>query len=46
MLKSYKHSVLLIKTSNSDNDDFRIMFPDSVIASKYSQGETKTKYMI
>lgn len=33
-------------SSNSDNDDFRRMFPDSVIASKYSQGDTKTKYMI
>ena len=33
-------------SSNSDNDKFRRMFPDSAIAKSYQQAESKTKYVI
>ena len=37
---------LSFASSNCENDNFRRMFPDSIIASKYSQGELQTKYII
>lgn len=32
--------------ASNEEDVFKIMFPDSQIASKYAMGETKTKYVI
>ena len=39
-------SNLSFDSTNGDGDRFQTMFPDSKIAEKYSQNETKMKYLI
>jgi len=39
-------SNLSFASANGDGDRFKTMFPDSKIAEKYSQSETKMKYVI
>ena len=39
-------SNLSFASANGDTERFRAMFPDSEIAKKYSQEETKTKYVV
>jgi len=39
-------SNLSFASANCDGDRFKTMFPDSKIAEKYSQNETKMKYVL